>query len=337
MNKPKVLTISIILLMLLALAGPSLNVSARPLAAASNPGLGTAANASILATTGVTNVGASSTNADVDVSPLLQVQPVGLLVGGAFHSADGAAAGVLADATAAKLNMGGQPLTSNQGPALDGLTLVSGVYDIGAGRLNGGVLTLDGPGFYIFRASSDFISSGSIVFKNGARACDLYWSVASLTTVNGSSFAGTIIAGTGVHFGDSVTLDGRALAINGDVTLINDTITGPSCAAPVPTNTPTATNTALPATQTAIAATNTALPATFAPTWTAIAAATQTAIAVTLIATATRVPVVVGLPNTGGAPIRNEDFPWSLVIVGSFSAIALVLGVRAYRRTHLPK
>jgi hypothetical protein len=53
--------------------------------------------------------------------------------------------------------------------------------------------------------------------------------------------------------------------------------------------------------------------------------------------TATLLPVVTGLPGTGGAPIRNEDFPWSLVIAGGFSAIALVLGVRAYRRTHLPK
>jgi hypothetical protein len=43
------------------------------------------------------------------------------------------------------------------------------------------------------------------------------------------------------------------------------------------------------------------------------------------------------LPGSGGAPIRNEDFPWSVVIVGGFSAIALVLGVRAYRSTYRPK
>jgi len=46
---------------------------------------------------------------------------------------------------------------------------------------------------------------------------------------------------------------------------------------------------------------------------------------------------VTGLPDTGGAPIRNEDLPWSLMVAGSFSALALVLGIRAYRRTHLPK
>lgn len=46
---------------------------------------------------------------------------------------------------------------------------------------------------------------------------------------------------------------------------------------------------------------------------------------------------VTGLPDTGGAPIRNEGFPWSLVIVGGFSAIALAVGVRAYRRAQLPR
>jgi hypothetical protein len=304
MYKLKFLTISIILLMLLSLLGSSFDVSAAHPIAASNPGLGTAANSSILSTTLLTNSGSSSTNRDVDVSPLLQVQPVGLTVGGAFHSADGVAAGVLADARAADLNMLGQPLTSNQGPALDGLTLVSGVYDVGAMQLNGGVLTLNGPGIYIFRASSSAVSSGTINFINGARPCDLFWHVDTLATLNGSSFAGTIIAGTGIHFGDSVTLNGRALAINGDVTLLNDTITGPSCPArraPTPTRTPVGP-TSVPGPK----------------------------------PKHTSVPVV-GLPETGGAPIRNEDFPWSVAIFGGFSAIVLILGIQIHRRTHLPK
>ncbi len=304
MHKLNFLTISIILFTLLSLVRPSFNASAAHLLAASNPGLGTAANASILSTTGVTNVGASSTNRDMDVSPGPScVPPVGVAVGGASHFCDGVAAAALADAKAADLNMLGQPLTSNQGPALDGLSLVSGVYDVGAMQLNGGVLTLDGPGIYIFRASSSAVSSGTINFINGARPCDLYWHVDTLATINGSSFAGTIIAGTGVHFGDSVTLNGRALAINGDVTLINDTITGPSCAAP-PRATPTVTVTPI----------NTQRgPRRATPT------------------------PAIGLPPTGGGPIRREDFPWSLAIITGFSTIALGLGLRAYRRTHRPK
>jgi hypothetical protein len=44
-----------------------------------------------------------------------------------------------------------------------------------------------------------------------------------------------------------------------------------------------------------------------------------------------------GLPNTGGAPIQNDGFPWSLVILGGLGAVALTLGVIAYRRDHLTK
>lgn len=90
---------------------------------------------------------------------------------------------------------------------------------------------------YIFRASSDLVSSGSINLINGARACDVYWQVNTLATINGSSFVGTIIAGTGVHFGANVALNGRALALGGDVTLLNNTISGPTCVTPPTTAT----------------------------------------------------------------------------------------------------
>ena len=47
---------------------------------------------------------------------------------------------------------------------------------------------------------------------------------------------------------------------------------------------------------------------------------------------------VSGLPNSGGGPIRNEEFPWGLVLGGVFGVIVLGLGALSYyRRTHLPK
>jgi len=219
------------------LAGPS-----AVLAAATLPPLGAAANFSVLAQTAITDVPNSviSGNVGLNAAGTNYAGLTSAEVGGTIYDTngtgpDGALAilspSVQADALAAyTTNIPGQALTSNQGPALDGLTLNSGVYDIGAGRLNGGVLTLDGPGVYIFRASSDFISSGSINLINGARACDVFWRVQTLATINGSSFVGTILAGTGVHFGANVTLDGRAFAIGGDVTMISDTISGPTCA-----------------------------------------------------------------------------------------------------------
>jgi hypothetical protein len=38
------------------------------------------------------------------------------------------------------------------------------------------------------------------------------------------------------------------------------------------------------------------------------------------------------LPSSGGAPIRNASMPSILVIMGGFGALALVFGLRAYRR-----
>lgn len=54
-------------------------------------------------------------------------------------------------------------------------------------------------------------------------------------------------------------------------------------------------------------------------------------------ATATLLPGVSGLPSTGGAPIQNETFPWGMMIIGGFSILVLLLGVRALRRTPLLK
>lgn len=47
---------------------------------------------------------------------------------------------------------------------------------------------------------------------------------------------------------------------------------------------------------------------------------------------------VVGLPNAGGAPIRNDDFPWGLVvIIGGLSAAVLVWSLRAHHRNNQSK
>ncbi len=43
------------------------------------------------------------------------------------------------------------------------------------------------------------------------------------------------------------------------------------------------------------------------------------------------------LPNTGGAPIRNEEMPWSIAVLGVVGVTVLFLGIQAYRRTYKPK
>ena len=66
---------------------------------------------------------------------------------------------------------------------------------------------------------------------NGAQPCNVFWQVGSSATLGTTTdFAGNILALTSITMNDGVTLNGRALARNGAVTLINDTITAPHCA-----------------------------------------------------------------------------------------------------------
>ena len=232
-NKVSGIILSIALI--LGIAGPTATF------AATDPGLSAATTFSIIAQTAITGTGTISGDVGINSTGAGITALTAGNVSGTIYSTDGVAPGlaILAPAVQANLstangNISGQGATASIGPALDGVTVTTGVYDIGAGRLNGGILTLNGPGIYIFRASSDFVSSGSVNLTNGARACDVYWQVNTLATINGSSFVGTIIAGTGVHFGANVALNGRALALGGDVTLLSNTISGPTCAAPAP-------------------------------------------------------------------------------------------------------
>ena len=234
-------SVSIIMVSLLLLAVFSSSVTAKPLLSATSPSLGAAGSFSVLGFSEVTNTGTTKVSGDIGVWSGTLISGLGdIVVGGAVHQTDGVAQQAQADASAAVGSLTGQAATNPILGALDSQTLVPGVYDIGAGSLGGGVLTLDGAGTYIFRASSSLTSAGSISLINGARACDVFWYVPTQANLVSGSFVGTIIAGTGVVFGANVSLDGRALAIGGNVTLISNNITGPTCAsAPVSTETTT--------------------------------------------------------------------------------------------------
>jgi len=307
MYKRRELAISFIVVLALSMAGLSQNVSARPLAATA-PSLGAAGSFSVLGFAAVTNTGATNLSGDLGVWSGTSITGLDTItVGGAVHQTDSVAQQAQADATAADLNLTGQANSGGSLGALDSLVLTPGVYDLGAGSLGGGVLTLDGEGVYIFRTTSDLTTAGSVSLINGATACNVFWHVATQANLVSGSFVGTIIAGTGIVFGTGVSLDGRALAIGGPVTMDTNTITGPSCVSQAPA-TPTETPAGTPA-----------------------------ATSETTEATATLMPVVAGLPSTGGGPIRSEVFPWSLVLLSGFSAIALFFGIRTMRRTNQSK
>jgi hypothetical protein len=120
---------------------------------------------------------------------------------------------------------------------LGGLTLTGGVYKSASALQLTGALTLDAQGdpntVFIFQAASTLItaSASHVNLINGAQPCNVFWQVGSSATLGTSSvFVGNILALTSVSMNNAVTVQGRALARNGSVTMINDTLTAGRCA-----------------------------------------------------------------------------------------------------------
>jgi len=217
-------------------------------------------------------------------------------------------------------------------------------------------------------------SSSSVAYINSSQPlCNVYWQVGSSATLgSGTQLIGNIFAVASITMNSGANLDGRAVARTGAVTLDTNAIVPVFCAL-APTGTPTIPNTStatiIPAsptsTQTALPAntsTRTATTIPGAPTSTPANTSTRTATALpgaptstpantstqtaTLASggmagattatwlTSTFLARIVGLPNSGGAPIRGENFPWGLMIAGGVGVLMLILGVFAHRRTH---
>ena len=209
--------------------------------AATAPNLGTAESFAVLAGTTITNTGSTTITGDVGLHPGDAVTGfTDVTLHGAQHIGD-AVASSAKDALVGAYNDAAGATPVNQVPTeLGGTTLTPGVYASATLGLTG-VLTLDGGGVYIFQAGSTLITApgSSVRLTNGASACDVYWQVGSSATLDTTtSFKGTIMALTSIALNNGVTLEGRALARNGEVTMINDTIDSSSCAAPSPTATP---------------------------------------------------------------------------------------------------
>jgi hypothetical protein len=114
------------------------------------------------------------------------------------------------------------------GQDLGGMTLNPGIYNFDTSAALTGLLTLDGPGDYIFQIGSTLTTAtySSILLLNGADPFDsIFWQVGSSATIFvGTAFAGTILADASVTLQTGATLDGRAIALNGAVTLDNNYI-----------------------------------------------------------------------------------------------------------------
>lgn len=236
----------------LAVAVAIAMLAAGPTALAAGPptvGLGTASSFAVLAgTPDVTNTGPSSITGDLGIAPAIAVTgfPPGT-VSGTVHKGDAVALQAKSDLVTAYNDAAGRPVTATHA-TLGGLTLVSGVYTSGGAVLDlTGTLTLDGQNdatsVWIFQATSSLVtaSSSSVKLINGASACNVFWQVTSSATLgSGSTFVGTIMALTSITMASGVTVNGRALARNGEVTLISDTISSSSCSSAAASPSPSA-------------------------------------------------------------------------------------------------
>ena len=204
--------------------------------------LNTDANFAVLASSAVTNTGATAVTGDLGVSPGTSISGFnGVQSGGpgtlsgTAHSADTTAATAQNDATnaynAANALTGG---TSKNGD-IGGQTLTCGIYTASSSISVGTAdVTLDAKGnsnnVFIFQITSTLtISSGrQVILAGGAQAKNIFWIVGSSATIDtNSKFQGTIIAYASVTFNGGATLTGRALARTGAVTMNADTITKP--------------------------------------------------------------------------------------------------------------
>jgi len=226
----RIATIGLAAVMAVLLAGTAL--------AAATVNLGSAESFAVLAGTTITNTGATTITGDVGLQPGKAVTGfTTVTLHGAQHLGDAVALSAKnALVTAYNDAAGAKPVTK-VATELGGTTVKPGVYASDTLGLTG-TLTLDGEGLYIFQAASTLITaSGSkVALIGGASACNVYWQVGSSATLGTTtSFKGTIMALTSIALNNGATLQGRALAQNGAVTMDHNTISSSACSAPSPT------------------------------------------------------------------------------------------------------
>jgi Ice-binding-like len=208
------------------------------LAAQPPVGLGTADSFGVLGGQTVTNTGPTTIKGDLGVMPGSAIPgfPPGT-VNGTIHAADAVALQAQSDLTTAYNDAAGRTPPALLSADLSGLTLTAGVYRAPGALGLTGALTLDAQGdpnaVFIFQTASTLTtaSASRVNMINGAQPCNVFWQVGSSATFGTTSaFVGNVMALTSISLNNGVTLQGRALARNGSVTLINDTITAAHCA-----------------------------------------------------------------------------------------------------------
>ncbi len=192
----------------------------------------------ILAGAAISNTGATVVTGDLALSPGSSVGgfPPGTL-NGTLHINDSIANQGKIDLTTA-YNDATSRITSEVvtlSGNIGGLTLTPGLYKSTSSlAISSGDLTFDAKGnsnavFVIQMQSSFTVTSGrNIILSGGAQAANIFWQVGSSATFGTTSvLKGTFFVMESITFQTGATLDGRAMARTGSVSLAGNTITKP--------------------------------------------------------------------------------------------------------------
>ncbi|HUZ51246.1 MAG TPA: ice-binding family protein [Streptosporangiaceae bacterium] len=319
MNRKRRLLIPIFLAALVAAITPVTVLAATdPFSGGSN----TAGNFAVLANTTITNTGPSWITGQMGVNSASVVAITGFPPGtsGAQLKGGGVVTTALTDLTAA-YTAAVQPCTADySGQNLGGKTLGPGVYCQTTGATPSptltGTLTLSGSGVYIFligttaapttlitAAGAPSAPAASVVLTGGASPCQVFWRVTSSATIaTYTTFVGNIMALDSIAMQTGATLNGRALAQTGAVTLdTNRIIQAAGCGYAAPTY--------------VAPPTGNILPATLAPS-----------------SPLSGVPPTPGLPATGVPSDLPGAFPLLLLIGIGTGGAALALAISSRRR-----
>ncbi|HUX54685.1 MAG TPA: ice-binding family protein [Williamwhitmania sp.] len=194
-----------------------------------------ASNFAVLSGSAITNTGATNITGDLGLSPGSSVGgfPPGIL-NGTLHINDVLANQAKLDLTAAYNEAAGRTSTDivTLSGNIGGLTLTPGLYKSTSSlAISSGDLTFDALGdanavFIIQIASTLTTTSGrKVILSGGAQASNITWQVGSSATFGTTSvFKGTVLAMKSITFNTGATLNGKALARIGAVTMAGNTI-----------------------------------------------------------------------------------------------------------------
>lgn len=216
---------------LLALAAP---------AAWCTPILGSAQFFTVLGGATVTSTGVTTIDGNVGVAPGTAVTGLdAAALAGTVHSGDAVAALAHADIVHAYDYLAGLAFTQDlTGLDLGGMTLTAGVYRLSSSAQLTGALILDAQNMadalFVFQIGTTLTTAGASAVSviNGSADTGVFFDVGTSAVLGaGTAFAGNIVATDSITFNAAASLlCGRALAVNGAVTLDTNVLSN-DCAA----------------------------------------------------------------------------------------------------------